>query len=227
MSPLKTFLGLLLILSGMYSSEAQDDANIVGKVVTVEDRTQVISDVSIRVKKDGKSFLSFKTDQNGKFNFNLDLDFKYEIYFSKKGYVTKWVIIDTKGIPEEDKEGGFKMKIDMSLFKKRKNFDASILKKPIGLMHYFSEKNALDWVYSHTENIQAQIKNASLKADSLNKPKFDKLLKKGDIALEKNNTRKAKSFYQKAKLLIPENALIEEKLNSLKTKKTRNSGVKA
>jgi len=204
---------------------AQDEANIFGTVATSEDRSVVISDVTIEVKKDGESFKLFSSDMVGQFDFNLELDFKYEIYFSKKEYVTKWVIIDTKNIPEEDKEGGFAAKIDMSLFKKRKNLDASILERPIGIMHYFFEENNLNWVMSHTEKIRGLVKESQLLADSLNKPEFDKLMGKGDMAAKKGNKKKAKKFYQKAKALIPSSVLIDEKLKALKTKPRRVGGV--
>ena len=224
---LKKYFLLVLILSSYVNIMiGQDDAHVFGKVAPTENRDLSISDAKILIKKDGKSFKIEKSDNNGEFDFRLDLDYKYELYFSKKGFVTKWIVIDTQSIPEADKEGGFDMKIDMSLFQKRKNLDASCLQKPIGIMHYYSENNALDWDFSHTENIKGELNIAHSIADSLNKPQFDILINKGDLVLQKGNKKKAEKFYLKAQLLIPTNELVAEKLRSFQAPVKRRSGVR-
>jgi len=131
----------------------------------------------LEIKLEDGLYKKIECGKNGRFDIDLEFNLRYDVYFICKGYETKWIVLDLRRVPAEDQEGGFKFPVEISLFKKRKNFDNSCLEKPIGILRYSSEKNVLDWDFNHTSRLAVELDKANLLADSLNLSKFEKLVK--------------------------------------------------
>jgi hypothetical protein len=123
---------MLLVMCALILS-AQDSADLyVNGTVKDYFSRKKISGVKVKVLQDGQNFESLVTSSNGKYEFFLPLDHDYQIIFEKDGMVTKRIAIDSRGIPEEDRRGGFAMNPDMSLFDNIDGIDFSMLDQPIG-----------------------------------------------------------------------------------------------
>ncbi len=66
---------------------------------TVKEGKTKLEGSTITVFEDGKKSGSSKTNSSGKFGFDLKMDHQYILEFSKVGYVSKKISVNTKGIP--------------------------------------------------------------------------------------------------------------------------------
>lgn len=78
--------------------------------------------VTVEVRNGNTLMKSDLTKSNGFFSIKLNFDSLYTLSFVKDGYVTKHVEVDTRNIPDEDKEFGY----DLGMFK------IGMLKKEVG-----------------------------------------------------------------------------------------------
>ncbi|HHZ64267.1 MAG TPA: hypothetical protein EYN51_02010, partial [Flavobacteriales bacterium] len=76
----------------MLNGKVTEDDKPLGRVVLI-------------LKKNREEVQKLFTAPNGKFILELDSDNEYQLYFTKKGYVTKFIEFNTKNVPE-DKEAG-------------------------------------------------------------------------------------------------------------------------
>lgn len=214
---IKTLLLSIALLCTSISLFGQDDLRVFGNVKDT-DTFKKLDGVLVQVEQDGKTFDSFTTSGNAKFDFEMPLGHNYKFIFSKAGFVSKNVEISTKNIPEEDKEGGFDAKIDMSLFTKIDGFDESILDSPIGIMGYDPAKNSIDWDLAYTEQIQQKIKAEKIRlenaanSEELDQKEFDELMIKGSDNVTKEKYDRAVQNYNDALNIFPDNKDAQDKL---------------
>lgn len=93
--------------------------------------------VIIQVFKGNEVSQEVRTNDQGYFKLVLNFDSLYKIAFSSKNYVTKFVEVDTREMPEEDRNFGY----DMGLFKIgmveiNNSVDQSVYKKPLARFRY-------------------------------------------------------------------------------------------
>ena len=90
--PLRTFLVLLLLCTGLYASAQIDNVYVYG---TVKDynTSKKLDGINVTVFKDGTKLSSVVTSANGKYEFNLDYGYEYKLLFDKPGMVGKNVTI--------------------------------------------------------------------------------------------------------------------------------------
>jgi hypothetical protein len=116
-----------------------------------------ISGVRIDVYQGGELHDSYTTSSNGRYEFTQPLDYLYEIHFSREGYVSKYVEFDTRDIPDEDKRGGFKCNMDMTLFEWEEGGNYQALEKPIGKAEFNPKENSIAFDFPHTAMVQQQL----------------------------------------------------------------------
>jgi hypothetical protein len=166
---------------------------------------KLIPKTSVYVLSGADTIYNLTTPQKAIYSFELDLDRLYTIRFVKAGYVSKFIEIDTREIPEEKAAKGFEMKVDITLFKQYSGFDYSILdREPIAKAKYLKKTEVIDWDLAYTKKMlklleklnrngqKAQIKKAKAKANPPKKEKKnnsginpDKIKKTDDICHEK------------------------------------------
>lgn len=178
----KSLIISILTLAGVFfasgvSAQETSDLYVYGNVKDYFSRKK-LSGVRVTVTQDGQNYESQSTSSNGKFEFFLPLDHVYVISYSKPGFVTKKIEFNSKNIPEEDRLGGFSMNPDMSLFEEMDEVDFSILDKPIGKAKYTPERGTLEFDFSYTAQIQAEIERMMKEVEKAN----DEAVKEEDQA---------------------------------------------
>ena len=74
----------------------------------------------VSLLKDGNQVEQTRTGNNGKFSFKLDPDGEYKIIASKPGFVSKFIEINTVGVPADESKDGIKIEKQlMSLLPKQ------------------------------------------------------------------------------------------------------------
>ncbi|HRN35433.1 MAG TPA: hypothetical protein PLL18_00780, partial [Flavobacteriales bacterium] len=200
---LRTILfGLLLIATGIL--QAQIDNVYVYGTVKDYNTAKKLDGVTVTVYKDGAVLNSVVTSANGKYEYNLDYGYDYKIVFSKPGIVGKNVSINTKGIPDEDRQGGLAMNVEMTLFQDIPGIDYSILQQPIGKSKYDPSTGMLAWDLQYTEQMRAELRRLENEYDQKKKMEanadaaFQKLLDQGNAAMTAKDYKKAVQFFTDA-----------------------------
>ena len=99
----------------------------------------------------------YKTDKRGKYELELNFDVIYKILYSKPGFVSKYVTIDSGNIPSVDQVSGFEMKTTMTIFKEINDIDFSLLEEPLGKAHYNSQYKEMAWDIDYTNDMKRKL----------------------------------------------------------------------
>lgn len=116
-----------------------------------------ISDVLITVHLDtSEVFNTLQSDGKGSCSFQLLLHKNYTVRFSKEGYVTKIITVDTKLPKYLDKNYLFAFSAE--LFEEIPEVNVSVLKKPIAKIAYNPFKKNFDYDYKYSLQINKELK---------------------------------------------------------------------
>jgi len=209
---------LVVLCSGVSAVFAQKEDYYIFGMVKEVDTFKKLEEVEIVIIRDGQYFDKVVVNKSGKFEVKLPLGHSYEMSFNKNGFVSKKIQFNTQEIPIEDRKGGFESNVDMHLFAEREGFDKTILDTPIGVMHFNSDKNALEYDFAHTENIQKKIQAEFKRLDDLAKnmdkmkKEFEALIAKGDAKVTEVKYEEAISNYQKALAIFSKDEPAKAKL---------------
>ncbi|MBP9079175.1 MAG: hypothetical protein KBF80_02860 [Flavobacteriales bacterium] len=190
-------LVLLLFLFVAGGAQAQIDNIYVYGTVKDYNTSKKLDGITVTVFKDGAKLNSVVTSANGKYEFNLDYGYDYKILFEKQGVVGKNVSINTKGIPEDDRQGGLAMNVEMTLFKDIPGIDYTILNQPIGKSKYDASTGMLAWDLEYTEQMRAELGRLQKAYDEKQKREADseaafaKLMEQGNAAMAAKEFGKA------------------------------------
>ncbi|MDZ4821879.1 MAG: hypothetical protein SH856_00280 [Flavobacteriales bacterium] len=191
------------------TAQKADEAKFYGQIVDAATEKR-LEDLTVQILKDGQLHDTYKVEGSGKYDFYVPLGFTYDLKFTKDGYTSKFVRIDTRNIPQEDRTGGFDVTVDMSLFKNVEGFNDNILKEPIGKADFDPIKNSIAWDFDYTERMQDKIaaeferlKNLAGNLDKLKK-EFDDLILKGDQKMMEKKYGEAVDKYEAALRIFPE-----------------------
>ena len=119
-----------------------------------------------------------------KFNLELEFNADYTITFSKPGYVTKKITINTKAPDDRIKQGSEPYPFDVSLFKQYEGVNIIVFNQPIAKIAYSPENDDFDYDVDYTKPIQSALKKAEeevakkqqeekAKAEAISKAKID------------------------------------------------------
>ena len=149
-------LAFTFILMLPFCLQAQKNLSIDG---TLTEGSGKLAGGEIKIKEGSSIINTVTTAANGKFTFELPLNSVYMIEFTKGGYVTKRIEVDTRNVPEEDLDkanfhyGGWKVE----LFEDAFDLDASILNQPIGKVTYNPSYLQFANDHKYTKSIQRQL----------------------------------------------------------------------
>jgi len=212
-------LVILLVLLGV-NAFSQNDVSIYG-VVRYHEDSRKIGGVTISILEDDVNFNTVTSNSSGKYEFVIGFEHVYKIIYTYPNYVTKYLTIDTRYVPEDEREGGYEMNIDMTLFQEIEGLDISILDNPIGKAQYDSNEGRMGWDMAYTRQMQAQInslmrehdKKMEEEAERLAKKleDFKELVRKGDDAVKNQKFADGVDLYADALVLFPDDAEVKEK----------------
>lgn len=131
------------------------------KITQVESLGDRLDIARVKLFNDNNPIDSVIT-QKGRCFFDLDTGHVYKIEFSKTGYVSKFLVIDTHGIPKGFKKKS-KVKVDVGLFTAKKMLDVGFLKeKPIGIASYDFVMDKIEWNRDYTKLVVEELIKATL-----------------------------------------------------------------
>lgn len=196
------FFLMVFLVAGVASAQV-DNVYVYG---TVKDynTSKKLDAITVTVYKDGVKSNSVVTSANGKYEFNLDYGYEYKLVYEKPGMVGKNVVIDTRGIPEEERVGGLAMNVEMTLFQDIPGIDFSLMKQPIGKSKYNGSDGTLSWDLAYTEQMRAELNRLMKEYDDKKKREanaeaaFKKAMDQGNAAMASQDYKKAVNSFTEA-----------------------------
>ncbi|MFM9986114.1 MAG: hypothetical protein ACKVOK_12820 [Flavobacteriales bacterium] len=219
-----TYLFILTLTSFAFSSFAQNETLSVYGQLKDESTKKKLDNCTVQVFKDGTLFDTYEAGSTGKYEFKMPLGSNYDIKFSKGGYASKIIRIDTRNIPAEDRAGGFESNIDGFLFEAPEGFNLDILSEPMAKAAFDSETNAIIFDFDYTERrqeiIDEELKRLEELAKNLGKleKQFEELVKAGDSKMIEEKYTDAVAKYSDALKLIKDREPAVSKLAEAKRK---------
>ncbi len=188
---------------------------------TVKDMTTAkkLDGVTITVYKNGAKLVDVPTNASGKYEVNLDYGSDYKVMCSKAGYVSKNIAIDTRNIPEEERQGGHGMNIDFTMLAEIPGVDFSILQEPFGKAKYVGATGNFEWDMDYTNRMRdAQARllkeyDERKKREANAEAEFAKLMTQGNAAMTASDFKKAVESFTEALTLKPNEPVATAKLS--------------
>jgi hypothetical protein len=92
------------------------------------------------------------------YEFELNFDNKYQIYFEYDGCYTKYIELDTRDVIDPEKERGYVFPTDVGM-EKFKSFEAAavLLRKPIGIAAFDRRSQTMNWDFRHTDKVRNEV----------------------------------------------------------------------
>ncbi len=212
---------VLLLIGGVSTIQvsAQDEEAPVlifeGRITDMSNKK--LPGVSVEFKKNGTTFKTSTTASSGKYeSVETDFGHVYAVSFSKPGYVTKTLYLDTdKGFYPEEVERQTFMELSVSLFAKQEDVDYSIVtNKPVAKAHMDPATGKLDWDFAYVgqrkKEIDKFLQDLENKANQ-NEEEFKNLVKEGDKAFTSSDYQKAIDKYEAA-LKLKQDEDVETKI---------------
>lgn len=159
------FAGMLLLLFST-SLSAQDAPKFSVKL-KMQVESGNLENALITITKDGKADRVIDPNK-GKYNLDLDLGAEYKLVFTKMGYVTKAIIIDTHVPNGREKEDFAKFTATVELAKQPEE-EIITYSQPVGRIKYSGMVGDFDFDKDYTASAEAMIKKAE--ANPTPKPK--------------------------------------------------------
>lgn len=128
-------------------------------------------------------YSEFWTNKKGKCTFKLPLDKNLKIQISKKGFVTKFIAVNTK-VPVNYKTV-FSFSCDVDIFEEISGLDVTILKTPIARITYSVSLETFQYDVSYTNKVNVELKKMYKKYYKLQAIQNDSIAKNSSkVAIE-------------------------------------------
>ena len=167
---------------------AQTGLNVFGKM-KVDKST--LDQSHLTISKDGTPFKRGGVEKNGKFDFVLQYNHVYLFTFSKPGFVTKKILIDTH-IPKEKKGTKFNpFEFIVTVFDQNDSQNTYAYNQPVARIHYSEFIDEFDYDTDYTKSIQARFeaeKTAEKEKEKIVEPIVEKVEPVVEIIKEETKT---------------------------------------
>ncbi len=214
-------LPLCILLLAFLPATLRAQLDVVMVYGTVKDMSSArkLDGVTVSVFKDGAKLVDVLTNASGKYELNLDYGADYKIMCSKQGYVGKNISIDTRNVPDEERQGGHGMNIDFTMMVEIQGVDYSVLLEPFGKSKYEKATGTFEWDHEYTARMrdaQARLMKEyedRKKREANAEEEFAKAMKQGDEAMAANNFQKAVDNFNTALEIKPGDAVATARLS--------------
>lgn len=152
------FVALLFLFSA--TAQAQRFYVKLSGKVTDHFTGDPVKGVLVRVLKAGKQELEATTRGDGYYEFDLDRGWRYAVWFSKAGLVTKHVNIDTEEVPAYPDVPYYEMDVQMTMFPWIEEFDFSTFDQPLGEASFKTSVRNMSWDIEYTERMRPMLAHA-------------------------------------------------------------------
>lgn len=117
-----------------------------------------MDDTEVLIIKDGGS--PSRRKASSKMMIELDFQHTYIVKFTKPGFITKSVEINTN-VPESNLEDGFEVyDFEVKLFKQYEGVNIVVFNQPVGKIRFSAEADDFDYDTDYTKSILSQLKLA-------------------------------------------------------------------
>jgi hypothetical protein len=132
------------------------DGMIYQSAVSENGKQKVLDSVLVRVLNETDFTMDKRYSKKGRCAIKLPLGKKYTIEFSKKGYVSKIIEVNSK-VPRYDTFISV-FPFDIDLFQEVSGLDVAVLNEPIAKITYNNFNKTFDYDYNYTAKINNNIK---------------------------------------------------------------------
>jgi len=214
-------------LGGVNREEVIDEDNVfLDGIISDYYSGDVISGVKVTATSGGKT-ITGTSDGKGEYKMVLEYDKEYTISYSKGGFISKSITINTSGVPDLKRQRVPDVSAEITLFKPNECIKSEMLDKPIGRAIYFADKNVIDWDMTYSMSKLAAL-NEMLDdcADEIEKQKeleeqkekeYADVMKEANKAFAKQDWETATSNYKKALELFDDRPQPKERLKLIET----------
>ncbi len=113
--------------------------------------------VLVRVLKAGNRDMETTTRNDGTYEFTLDRGWRYAVWYSSKGMITKHINIDTQEVPAYPDVPYYEMDVQMTMFKWVADFDFHTFDQPLGEASFKESVHAISWDIDYTERMRPML----------------------------------------------------------------------
>jgi hypothetical protein len=223
-------------LNGVKQEDVMQEDNVFLNGLTSDYYTgDAISGINITAVVDGKTIASGTSDGKGEYKLVLEYDKEYIITFSKSGFITKKIVMNTFGVPDKRKQKVPDMVAEITMVQPNNCIKAELLDKPIGRAKYFTNKNVIDWDMDYSAPLLSALNQMLDKCEEeAEKEKEAELQREKDCANAMKDANKAfakkdwndsKAGYEKALTICPEKTEAQERLKLIDTELTKKAEV--
>jgi len=145
---------LLLLMVAAMPVQAQRFQVVLSGKVTDMYSGDPLRGVLVRVLKAGQEDQQRITKGDGRYRFELERGWKYEVWFSKKHMVAKHVIVDTREIPPYPDVPFYEMDLQMTLFPWMQGVDLEAFQEAVGLAAYKESVRNMSWDTPYTNQMR-------------------------------------------------------------------------
>ncbi len=224
---LTTFL-IFAQVNGVKQEDVMMEDNVFLDGITSDYYTgDAVPGINISAVADGKTIASGTSDGKGEYKIVLEYDKEYVITFSKPGFITKKIVMNTYGVPDKKRQKVPDMIAEITMVQPNKCIKAEMLNKPIGRAKYFANKNVIEWDMDYSAPLLSALNEMLDKCEEeAEKEKEAELQRQKDCAdamkdanktFAKKKWNEAKLGYEKALTFCPENTEAKDRLNLIDT----------
>lgn len=140
----------------------------------------------VYLRRGGQTVGAFKGQKN--MNIRLEYNAEYQLDFTKPGYITKSIHVNT-AVPEERRKFGFdSYKIGVRLFKQYDGVNITIYNQPVASIRYLPELDEIGYDTDYTKSILSLLTETE---EILEKKAKDEILVQRAMEKEKRNSKPA------------------------------------
>ena len=227
MKYLSYFMVCIAIFSSLSAFSQKDDLGptFILNGIT-EDNKEDLEGVKVNVTTDNKVFVTKTTDKRGRFEIEVPYGSVFKVAFSKSGYATKYLEIDTQGVTEEEGKWGFEWpKMKMAMYPIFEGIDYGVLKDPVGKIGYNElianfdpdkkyQRSISDGIKRLENAIDAARREAEIREETLDED-YQLAIQDGQLFLEEEDYQNALLQFEAAEDLKPQAILPKEKIEEI------------
>lgn len=180
----------------------------------VEEDYEPLPGANIDVYQNSQKEKTLTTGQEGLFQLEMDLNKEYTIAFSKEGYVTKRIFVNTS-LPEDDGDQ-WEVEFSIGLFEMYPGLDVSALEAPITKIRYMERERSFGYDREYTARMKNKVDKILAQLRKLKEEAYKKLIRKGDQHFDNKEYKESIQAYESALERRPDERYPERQIERAK-----------
>lgn len=201
------------------------ERNLIANPEVLED-DKPLEDARVELYENGHLVKTVRTDSLGKCSHVMDFGTYYTMKFAKAGYVSKILAIDTRDMPEEDKETGYDLgRFKMNLTRYVPGMDTAAYSEPVAkyafdpLQRMFlverkftkKQQKKLAKVEEKNQEVLAQKADEFARIDK----EYELIIRDADLEFKNGDYQMARTYYRDALKLKPNEVYPKEQMQKI------------